>query len=99
MRLDDIFKNYIHSIDFLQADVEGAACVLLKGAKNILTTFSPKLAIACYHTHKESDEISEILAELKYEIFFSQKFVYLWMQRLKAPFFRSGVLFAVKNKY
>jgi hypothetical protein len=95
-RLDDIFKDYIYPIDFLQADVEGAACVLLKGAKNLLTTFSPKLAIACYHTHEESDEISVILGSLNYKISFSQKFVYMWMQRLKVPFLRNAVLYAVK---
>ena len=41
-KLDDIFKDYKYPIDFLQADVEGAACMLLNGAKNTIQQHLPK---------------------------------------------------------
>jgi hypothetical protein len=93
-KLDDLFANYEYSIDFLQADVEGAAIKLLKGTEIILNRYRPKLAIACYHSHDEAMEIEDLIKILNYKISYSQKFVYLWMQDLKPPYLRKGVLYA-----
>lgn len=95
-KLDDIFKSYEHSIDFLQADVEGAAGILLKGAENMLYDHMPKIAIACYHTHNEASDIKNILEKFNYKTSFSQKFVYNWNHYLQEPFIRKGVIYADK---
>lgn len=95
--LDTYFYDYNNSIDFLQADVEGAACMILNGAMRILKDNQIELAIACYHTSIESSEIQNILINLNFKISFSKKFVYMWMHDLKEPYFRNGVLYAEKG--
>jgi len=98
IRLDDYFKDYIYPIDFLQSDVEGTACLVLKGAESILHNNVLKLAIACYHNSTESFEIQKILINSGFKISFSKKFVYMWMHNLKEPYFRNGVLYAQKDQ-
>jgi methyltransferase, FkbM family len=39
----------IKQIDFIKADIEGAERLLLKGARNVLREFKPKLALCTYH--------------------------------------------------
>jgi hypothetical protein len=96
MTLDGFFNGYKHSVDFLQADVEGAACAVLKGGEGILRDNQMKIALACYHTYAESSEIQNILVNSGFSISFSKKFVYMWMHDLKEPYFRNGVLYAEK---
>jgi hypothetical protein len=95
--LDTYFHNYSNTIDFLQADVEGVACSVLKGAEHILDNNKMKMAIACYHHSTESSEIQKSLNNSGFQISFSKKFVYMWMQKLKEPYFRYGVLYAEKG--
>lgn len=95
--LDSYFYDYKYSIDFLQADVEGAAYELLKGGREILEKNNIKLAIACYHYHNEAELIGEILQVMGYKVTFSKRFVYMWMQKLKEPYFRKGILFGDKD--
>ena len=66
--LDDLFSNNNLSIDYIQADVEGAALSLLNGAKNILLNQQPTLSIACYHTQDEAEKLSLFLSSFNYQI-------------------------------
>jgi hypothetical protein len=96
--LDGFFENYKNPIDFLQADVEGNAYLLLKGAEKILTENSMKIALACYHTNSESTDLKTFLEKLGYGISFSNKFVFMWMQNLIEPYVRKGVIYGEKIK-
>lgn len=45
--IDNLFANV--SVTFIKADIEGAELKMLDGAKNIIQSLKPKLAICCYH--------------------------------------------------
>jgi hypothetical protein len=96
INLDTYFYDYKYSIDFLQADIEGAACLLLKGAEKILKENKITIALACYHTHSESRDLQKTLENLGYQTWFSNNFVFMWMQKLKEPYIRKGVLYGEK---
>lgn len=97
IKLDDLFATYRYSIDYLQADVEGAAINLLNGAKNILEIFKPTLSIACYHNHDEAENLQNFISLYYKHYFFSNRFVYMWMNKLKPPFFRKGIINALNS--
>jgi len=94
--LDTFFKNYNFPISFMQHDVEGNSLSILEGAKNMLTYNNINLSIACYHTEDEAHKINTFLTEIGYKCSFSEKFMFLWMQKLKEPYLREGVLYANK---
>lgn len=50
--------------DFIKADVEGSELALLKGSKNIIKEYRPKLAVCLYHTPFDLFEIPEYIKKL-----------------------------------
>jgi len=69
--LDDFaHKNNLHKIDFIKADIEGAERLMLKGAKNVLKDFAPKLAICTYHFPDDPQVLRELILDANpdYEI-------------------------------
>jgi len=70
--LDDVLKN--KKITFIKMDIEGAEPRALRGARNIIKTQKPKLAICVYHDFKHLWEIPLYLKELvpKYKIYLRQ---------------------------
>lgn len=46
-RIDDLFYNY--NLTYLKFDIEGAELGALKGAKNTIIQYKPKLAVCLYH--------------------------------------------------
>lgn len=58
--LDD-FLNKEKKIDFIKIDCEGSEEKILKGAENIIKSFSPKIVMACYHYHMDDKILSDIL--------------------------------------
>jgi FkbM family methyltransferase len=56
--------NEIARIDFLKLDVEGAEMASLRGAKESIQRFKPKLAISLYH---KPNDLFEIILHIKRE--------------------------------
>jgi FkbM family methyltransferase len=59
--LDVVFKETIPT--FIKMDIEGSELEALKGAKEILTKYKPKLAICLYHKSSDFVEIPLFLKE------------------------------------
>jgi FkbM family methyltransferase len=59
-----VFKNNIEHIDFIKLDVEGAELDVLKGARETIKKFKPKLAISVYHKGDDIVAIPLFLHEL-----------------------------------
>jgi FkbM family methyltransferase len=48
--LDDfVSENNIKNVDFIKADIEGSERLMLQGAQEVLSQYSPKLALCTYH--------------------------------------------------
>lgn len=56
-------ENGIERIDFIKADIEGAERYMLKGARNTLRRFAPKLSICEYHLSDDPQVLEEIILE------------------------------------
>lgn len=59
--IDDVIDG---SISFIKMDIEGAEINALKGAKNTIKKYKPKLAISVYHRNEDLIEISKYVKEL-----------------------------------
>lgn len=64
--IDELAK--LEHFTSIKMDIEGAEIVALKGGKNFLNNFSPKVFICCYHAENHYKEISGILIKLGYSI-------------------------------
>ena len=56
-------KNKINKVDFIKADIEGAERLLLKGARNILKEFAPRLSICKYHRSDDPKVLRQLILE------------------------------------
>ena len=56
-------ENHLERVDFIKADIEGAERDMLKGAKNVLRKFAPKLSICTYHLPDDKEVLSNIILE------------------------------------
>ena len=62
--LDTFVKeNNLPSVDFIKADIEGAERYMLRGAKQVLKEFSPKLAICTYHLPDDPQVLRELILD------------------------------------
>ncbi|MDR2772967.1 MAG: FkbM family methyltransferase [Elusimicrobiota bacterium] len=53
-------KQNLKRVDFIKSDIEGAERDMLKGARNVLKEFAPKLALSTYHL-PDDPEVMEAL--------------------------------------
>ena len=60
-----IDEKNICKVDFIKMDIEGAELNALKGAKNTISKFKPKLAISIYHSPADLYEIALWINGLK----------------------------------
>lgn len=56
-------ENNLKRVDFIKADIEGAERDMLKGAKNVLKTFAPKLAICTYHFPDDPQVLEQLILD------------------------------------
>lgn len=71
--LDDWFSSYNENIDLIKMDIEGAELDSLRGAKNLIQSKLPVLAVCVYHKIDDIIKIPQYIYELcgeKYAFFF-----------------------------
>jgi len=59
-----VSSNTIEKVDFIKMDVEGFENDVLLGAKKVLQTHRPKLAIALYHNSSDMVTIPDLITEM-----------------------------------
>ena len=74
-------KNYIKKINFIKADIEGMERDLLKGAKNTIQKFKPKISICIYHRPHDPEVLERMIKNFvpDYEIFKTKEKLYAWI--------------------
>jgi FkbM family methyltransferase len=69
IRLDDLVKKFkLKRLDIIKIDVEGAELKVLRGAKNTLRKFKPKLIIEVHPLLVKLSSIESLLKKYKYKI-------------------------------
>lgn len=66
-------RQGIERVDFIKADIEGAERNMLRGAKNILRRFAPKLSICTYHLPDDPEVLREIILDANPEYVITQQ--------------------------
>lgn len=65
LSIDDlVIENGIERVDFIKMDIEGAEQKALKGARNTICKFRPKLAISLYHSLDDFVGVPEFIQSL-----------------------------------
>ncbi len=59
-------------VTYLKMDVEGMECAALQGAKKLIQTYRPKLAICTYHSDADMVQVPKLILELcpSYKLYF-----------------------------
>jgi len=66
MTLDSFVKEYnVERVDFIKIDAEGSEREILKGAKETIKKFKPRMAIAAYHLPDDKKVIPELLLSIR----------------------------------
>lgn len=60
--LDVLLKDV--PVTYLKMDVEGMECAALRGARTMIQTYRPKLAICIYHSNSDMVEVPKLILEL-----------------------------------
>ena len=68
----------LESIDFIKADIEGAERYMLKGAKNVLKEFAPKLAICTYHLPDDKKILQDLVLDANPQYVIEHKFMKMY---------------------
>ena len=96
--LDDYIKQG-EKISFLKIDVEGAESSVLRGCERVLKEQTPlKVAICTYHKQGDEQEFLSFFRDRGFEASSTDGFMLVYHdKRLKAPFFRRGLVRAIKK--
>jgi hypothetical protein len=66
MTLDSFCKEYnVERVDFIKIDAEGSEREIIKGAKETIKRFKPKMAIAAYHLPDDKKVILELVLSIR----------------------------------
>jgi len=86
------------AVNFIKADIEGAEIALLEGCRNILFNSEKLKVVMCtYHKKDDSENIKQILTNLKFNVEFSKGYMlYFLYDPPVPPYLRKGLIRAVK---
>ncbi len=95
VKLDDFFRNR-EKPTYIKMDVEGAEGAVLRGMSELINSTDPLTLLICtYHRQEDENRYYSLLKD-KFNITFSKG--YYWdMQDPYPPFFRHGIMRAVKK--
>ena len=67
---EEFIRSFSRGIDFIRANIEGSERDMLRGAKNVLQHYAPKLAISTNHLPDDPKVLEDIILEFnpKYKI-------------------------------
>jgi hypothetical protein len=66
MTLDDFVKEHnIERVDFIKIDTEGSEREIIKGARETIKNFKPRMAIAAYHLPDDKEVIPELVLSIR----------------------------------
>jgi len=79
-----VHENNLQKVDFIKADIEGAERLMLKGARQVLRDFAPKLALCTYHLPDDPQILRELIldANPNYVIVEKWKKMYAYVPRI-----------------
>jgi len=69
-----VHDNNLSCVNFIKADIEGAERYMLKGAKQVLKDFAPKLAICSYHLPDDPKVLRELILDANPNYVVEEKF-------------------------
>jgi FkbM family methyltransferase len=79
IRLDDyVTENNLQKVDFIKADIEGAERNMLRGAKETLRRFAPKLSLCTYHLPDDPQVMKELILDANPKYIIKEKFKKLY---------------------
>jgi len=58
-------KNKVERLDFIKIDAEGAEREIIKGAKETIKRFKPRMAISAYHLPDDREKIPELVLSIR----------------------------------
>ncbi len=98
MRLDTFMRGKNDKIDFIKIDVEGYEEKILKGLGDFLHNCKiKKIGLCTYHKQGDDSRFKLILEKIGYKVNFSSGYMLFYFDKdIKAPFFRRGLIRAVK---
>ena len=59
------YHNKIERVDFIKIDTEGAEKKIIKGAKNTIKKFKPRMVIAADHFPDDKEKIPELVLSIR----------------------------------
>lgn len=77
-----LVENQINRVDFIKADIEGAERLMLKGAKETLRKYSPKLSLCSYHLFDDISVMTDLILDANpdYKIKYAWQKMYAWVE-------------------
>ncbi|MEM1671529.1 MAG: FkbM family methyltransferase [Archaeoglobaceae archaeon] len=58
-------ETNIEKVDFIKIDTEGYEREIIKGAKETIRKFKPKMAISAYHLPDDKEKIPELILSIR----------------------------------
>lgn len=80
--IDELVENnVIEKVDFIKADIEGSERDMLRGAKETLKKFGPKISICTYHLPDDREVLTKIIldANNEYKIEYGEHKLYAYI--------------------